>query len=147
MSASAHEFFHLVYVSEAEDQLAYTDIEDILKSSKANNKLDSITGLLIHRDGFFIQLLESDSKEKVKQTLARIITDDRHCKLRVIGEWTSKNRLFHDWKMGFFDSDINDSEFPFIQKLFSSVMLASLPDSNEIVSLFKEILSSEVEIK
>lgn len=110
--------FQLVYISKAVDDISYTDIEDILKVSRANNARDAITGLLIFRDGYFLQLLEGQ-EELVRATVAKIIEDDRNYKVFVMLETTGSSRLFEDWSMAFYDGDLSHHETPPLLDLFS----------------------------
>ncbi|MNL33010.1 Blue light- and temperature-regulated antirepressor YcgF [compost metagenome] len=101
--------FHLVYISQAAEDISYTDIREILSVSRKNNAQENITGLLIFRDGFFLQLLEG-SESAVKNILGNIMMDDRNHSLRVLIEVEGGQRLFEDWQMAFIDGDISSNE-------------------------------------
>ena len=108
--------FQLVYISEAVEDLSYSDLENILKTARLKNLALNITGILIHREGFFIQLLEGP-KDHVKEVMSKIIKDRRHKNLRIIHEWDQvQNRFFTDWSMSFLDGDLATHENSFIQK-------------------------------
>ena len=111
------EIVHLVYFSEAADDLSYTDIQEILEVSRKNNEKHEITGLLMYRDDHFIQVLEGTEKA-VRETLERIKHDDRNYKVKVIVEGDLKNRLFAEWSMAFHDADLSANHNPYIDKLF-----------------------------
>jgi hypothetical protein len=101
--------FHLVYISHAVEDISYTDIRDILNVSRKNNAQENVTGLLIFREGFFLQLLEG-SESAVKNILGKIMMDDRNHSLRVLIETEGDQRLFADWQMAFLDGDISSNE-------------------------------------
>jgi len=131
--------FQLVYISEALEDLSYSDLENILKSARLKNQALDVTGVLIHRDGFFIQLLEGP-KDHVKEVMSRIFKDNRHKNIRIIHEWDHvPNRFFQDWSMSFLDGDIADDKNPFIQKIFSDAMLVDFPDHSQFHNFFNEI--------
>jgi len=142
-SNKAEDIFQLVYVSEACPDLSYTDLENILYSARKKNVELNVTGLLIFRDGFFIQYLEG-KESHVKEILGRIVQDRRHKKVRVIGEWTSTNRLFENWSMSFIDGDLIDQLHPFLQKILSDAMLVNWPDQSEFQVFYDDFIKTEV---
>ena len=52
----------LIYVSSAVRSLNNSDIQDILRHSREANTNNEITGLLLFKDGNFMQVLEGDSE-------------------------------------------------------------------------------------
>ena len=110
--------FHLVYLSQARDNITYTDIQNILNSSRKYNKINEISGVLIYRDGYFLQLLEGN-EELVLETLSRIVRDRRQHHLQTIIEATSNQRIFEAWSMHFFDADTATTE---TQKLVNDIL-------------------------
>lgn len=149
MATAAEPIFHLAYVSQASEELGYNDIEEILAAAKIYNPAQSITGVLIHNDGYFVQLLEGPSEKSVKETLSRIIVDERHHHLRVIGEWHSAARIFGDTAMGFCDSDIHSKHscFSYFQNLFGDSMIFAKNKSDEMVNFFINFADSGIELK
>jgi hypothetical protein len=101
--------FNLVYISHAAEDISYTDIRDILSESRKHNAQENITGLLIFREGFFLQLLEG-TETAVKNILGKIMMDDRNHSLRVLIEVEGDQRLFQNWQMAFIDGDISSNE-------------------------------------
>lgn len=141
------EIFRLVYISEAHHEVCYTDLENILFSARNRNSKLDITGILIHRDDFFIQLLEGPEAH-VKEVLSLIIKDRRHKNLRVIKEWTSTQpRYFDKWAMSFIDGDLEEKTHPFIQEIFSNTMLIDLPSENQFQTFFTSISNNGIELK
>ncbi len=92
------DIFHLVYRSKSVGAPDGETLRAILEVSRKRNKEDLITGFLIYRDGFFMQLLEGPQK-KVRETLSRIEADKRNTALTVLGEAHSSNRMMPDWSM------------------------------------------------
>ncbi len=94
--------FHLIYHSQAlscSDQ----DLNEILKVSKNFNSANDITGLLLLRDFYFLQLLEGDELA-VRRLLDKIKTDRRHRDIQVIAEANSNSRMMDSWSMALVDS-------------------------------------------
>ena len=148
MATAAEPIFHIAYISQANEELGYNDIEDILTSARINNPAQKITGVLIHSDGFFVQLLEGPSERVVKQALSKIIADERHSNLRVIGEWYSSARFFNS-PMGFCDSDVHaqHSCFSYFENLCNDSITFTKSKSDGLVNFFVDFSNSGIELK
>ena len=90
----------LLYVSAAAVPATEATLDDILKTSRANNARAGVTGILLHIDSGFLQILEGPD-DTVAQTYARIAKDARHRSLRTLIDEPAEERLFADWSMGF----------------------------------------------
>ncbi|MCK6614265.1 MAG: BLUF domain-containing protein [Ignavibacteriales bacterium] len=93
-------FYFLVYVSSATVPFAQKDLEDLLEVSRRNNKKLNISGILLYKDGNFMQMLEGE-EEAVKQLYDKISLDIRHGGTIVILDGYEEERQFADWSMGF----------------------------------------------
>lgn len=138
--------FHLVYFSKAAEDLSYTDIREILEVSRRNNARLGITGLLIFRDGYFVQLLEGD-EAPVRNVLAAIRDDDRNYSVKVLIETVGAERLFPDWSMAFHDGDITTSSTSYLIELFESVVSTDLSRRGLIMPILKKFRASAPELK
>jgi hypothetical protein len=92
--------FFLIYVSSAVKLLSQKELFDILEVSRRNNEKVGITGMLLYKEGNFMQFLEGP-KEEVCATLDRIKKDPRHRGLIVLLQQEHPNREFTEWAMGF----------------------------------------------
>ncbi len=94
----------LVYVSNACYEMSDNDLLDILETARKFNKIRKITGLLLYRDGFFIQALEGDFN-KIGELFDLICQDRRHtCVIKLYHE-AIEERRFSQWAMGFASPD------------------------------------------
>ena len=73
----------LLYVSRTDADLTPAALDHILTASRANNAMLGITGLLLHIDGGFLQMLEGEERA-VRELYARIATDRRHHDVRLL---------------------------------------------------------------
>lgn len=89
----------LLYVSSTSLETSNQVLEDILASSRKNNSRDGITGVLLHIQGGFMQILEGDAPA-VTHTYERICKDKRHWKTFILLDRNAP-RSFSDWSMGF----------------------------------------------
>ncbi|AHZ86827.1 BLUF domain-containing protein [Bdellovibrio bacteriovorus] len=140
------EIFHLVYFSKAAEDLSYTDIREILEVSRRNNARLGITGLLIFRDGFFLQLLEGE-QASVHKILGAIREDDRNYSVKVLIEASGQERLFAEWSMAFHDGDITTASSGHLVELFESVATSDLSKRALIMPILKKFRASAPELK
>ena len=88
----------VLYVSESVTPADQTPLTAILESSRHNNALDGITGLLWSDGVHFVQVLEGDD-DAVGAALRRIEADPRHHRLRMIHDRPIVSRHFGSWSM------------------------------------------------
>ena len=105
---SSH-LFHLGYVSTQTADLGSTDMVKLLTEARRINTSCAITGLLLHRDQSFYQVLEG-AENVVRETFDRIEKDKRHSAVDVLFEGEIDEREFPDWQMGFLNLDGVDLE-------------------------------------
>lgn len=89
----------LLYLSQASPSRA-DDLESILKTARQKNPPLSITGVLVHGGGWYMQLIEGPERSVLK-LYAQIIDDSRHTDPRVIHITPATEALFGEWSMGF----------------------------------------------
>lgn len=89
----------VIYTSAASPELSEDDLNLILEASRSNNEADGLTGMLLHAEGSFIQVLEGDA-EIVDRTYKRIIKDSRHQLVMKLYEIEIEERNFPNWSMG-----------------------------------------------
>lgn len=97
----------LIYVSTAKELLNTDDLVKILSKAKEKNSRLGVTGMLLYKDGNFMQLLEGDEKI-VRDLYETIRLDVRHHDAMVLLDEPAEDRLFSDWSMGF--KDLSDPE-------------------------------------
>ncbi|MFZ3585419.1 BLUF domain-containing protein [Loktanella sp. DJP18] len=95
---------HIAYVSLARSELEPKVLSDILEVSVRNNRRDGITGVLMHHDDLFFQVLEGE-RRVVEQCYARICKDPRHTSISETLNETVEVRSFPDWLMGYVGPD------------------------------------------
>lgn len=101
--------FHLGYVSTETIDLGTVGMVELLSEARRINTSRDITGLLLHRDRSFYQVMEGP-EEVVRETFANIEKDERHTAIDVLFEGEVDEREFPDWQMGFLNLDGVDVE-------------------------------------
>lgn len=94
--------FFLVYLSSAVTWFSSKELNDLLSTCRKRNAEADITGMLLYKDGNFMQVLEGE-ESAVRKVLARIRADLRHRGLVVIDSGHTAEREFAQWGMGFVD--------------------------------------------
>lgn len=96
--------FHLVYASSATLPFSEAELLALLEVSRRNNVRVNVTGMLLYREGNFMQVLEGE-EEAVRGVHARIALDRRHGGLIVLLHGPIAARAFSSWTMGFRNLD------------------------------------------
>lgn len=94
--------YQIIYVSSAQTPFTAEDLAELLRKARDKNRMLKVTGLLLYKDGNFIQVLEGQ-EGTVKQLYATIEQDFRHHSIIKLSEATIPAREFGDWAMGFTD--------------------------------------------
>jgi hypothetical protein len=104
MSAQSASVHQLVYVSAATAPFAHSELTALLLRARENNRRLGVSGMLIHKDGSFFQVLEG--QERIVESLyERISRDPRHTRIVVIRRDQLPRANFADWSMGFVDGE------------------------------------------
>ena len=122
----------LVYVSAGVRLFGEPEVADILAQSHRNNERAGITGMLLYRDGNFMQVLEG-SDAAVQTTLKRIRGDERHRGIVVLKTDKISQRSFSQWTMAFRKIGTEDLRgiegySPFMELSFDSKAFQERPD-------------------
>lgn len=121
---------YLIYTSVATQPFTEEELVELLRQSKTNNQSQGITGLLLYREGLFMQLLEGP-EERVRACYQKICSDPRHRDILLLLEKPSEERFFGDWAMAFQKVETAHEErdiegfSPFLSRPFSTAELGS----------------------
>jgi hypothetical protein len=94
------QLIHLIYASCATRELGPNGLTDILQKSRELNKPLGITGMLLHSDDCFFQVLEGEAAT-VDTLYEKLDRDKRHQQLTLIIREPIAKRSFAEWSMGF----------------------------------------------
>jgi hypothetical protein len=90
----------LVYTSTASQPFRESALEELLTTSRRLNAERDVTGMLLYRDGRFIQVLAGE-RAVVTGLAQRIAADSRHHDMRVLLTESIPRRTFGEWTMGY----------------------------------------------
>jgi hypothetical protein len=91
---------HCIYTSAATRSFEATDLSAMLLAAREKNARLGLTGLLLHTEGTFFQVLEGQA-ETVDALFATIELDKRHAQVTKIIRELIPRRAFDEWTMGF----------------------------------------------
>jgi hypothetical protein len=106
-AARPTELLSIVYSSIATAPFSEVDLALLLSVSRINNAATGITGLLLHRDGQFMQALEGPATA-VRRALRTIGNDPRHHEIWTLDEEYITERRFGSWAMGYRPLTVSD---------------------------------------
>jgi hypothetical protein len=89
-----------VYVSSAHKALDDEELLELLRVARLNNERHNITGMLLYRDGNFLQVLEGPAAE-VDELIDTIKRDTRHHGVILMSRRGVQERQFAEWQMAF----------------------------------------------
>ncbi len=90
----------LVYASRATISFNDEMLKALLEKARENNGARNITGMLLFREGLFVQALEGQEEEIVR-LFDKICKDKRHAEVIQIYLKPIQERSFPEWSMGF----------------------------------------------
>ncbi len=122
-SSSIHSF-RLFYASSAVRLLSEHEVLEILRIARINNERLGVTGMLLYKEGNFLQVLEGPEPE-VLQLIGIIEGDARHHGILRLITRPEKERQFPNWSMAFCNLDEIPKED---QPAFSPYLSSSLLD-------------------
>ena len=92
----------IVYVSTASSDISAAVLDAIGRTSVRNNAFAAVTGVLLHRDGRFVQLLEG-LPDAVEAIYDAIKADDRHHSCTIVIHRSADARSAPHWTMATLD--------------------------------------------
>ncbi|HTU44043.1 MAG TPA: BLUF domain-containing protein [Bryobacteraceae bacterium] len=95
----------LVYVSSATREFQQPELLEVLRTARNNNQRLDITGMLLYKDGNFMQVLEGP-REALSGLMSSIERDSRHRGMIVLIKKPIEERQFANWSMAF--KDLNE---------------------------------------
>jgi hypothetical protein len=132
-----------VYVSSAVEWFSMAELRLLLAKSRERNEREGITGMLLFKDGHFMQVVEGE-EEAVKRLHDRIQADPRHQGIFTVDSGPLETRRFADWSMGFYDLGEEGAALPagyseFLDTPLDDPTFTRNPDrSRQLLMLFKQ---------
>jgi len=101
----------LIYSSAAKSPFSPEALRTLLVRARERNTTADVSGMLLHVDGAFLQVLEG-IPQVVDALFTRITADARHTRVLMLLTQDIQARNFPDWSMGFFDASGRGAMLP-----------------------------------
>ena len=132
--------YFLTYLSVAREPFSEAALARLLVLSRERNTSLGLSGMLLHRNGTFIQALEGE-QERVEALYSRISVDPRHHQLQRLASGPIERRAFAGWSMGFqnLSEDPPTGFSPFLSSTLSEKDLGSArAEAQRLLMRFKD---------
>jgi len=135
---------NLIYGSSATKPMSTDMLLDILKTARANNRRLNVTGMLLYRDGNFLQVLEGD-QDVVESLYQEIQRDPRHHQIARFAVRPVDKRNFGEWEMGFLhlnavDMTAVEGFTPFLREPLNSEKFTDGNFAFTFLQVFKDLV-------
>ena len=135
--------YSLTYVSSATRPLRPPDLRRLLDQCNKTNQAAQVTGMLLYKDGNFMQVLEGP-EARVRSAYAKIGRDGRHHGLITLLQGPIEERAFPTWSMGFRDltlapGSVQDGYNEFMNLSFTGAEFSDNPtQAQALLRIFKQ---------
>lgn len=117
--------YSIIYKSKSQNSFHIDEIKKMLLKAKRFNKVNNITGIILYYKLQFIQLIEGD-KKSIESLYKDIQADKRHFDVETIISTVSKQSLWTEWSMAFYDFSDTSNQSDYLRLLLE----ASFEDVN-----------------
>lgn len=138
------QLYSLGYASTQAKPFSTAELLELLNDAREYNACHGITGLLLHREDSFLQVMEG-RRADVLALYDRIAADPRHTRVEILFEDPIEKREFSDWQMGFIQLDgVDVSLLPgfstfLVEEETPRTLLERLSRSKRLLLLFKSL--------
>ena len=119
--APVEQLVAVVYVSSSSRPMREDEILEILRVARINNEKLDVTGMLLYREGNFLQVLEGPASA-IDSLIHKIKRDPRHQGVILMSRKNIDERQFADWRMAFRnmskDAAVEADYSPFLEQDF-----------------------------
>lgn len=137
---------YTIYISFAAIRLSQHELLDLLKKARLRNQAQGLTGMLLYRDGTYLQYLEGQRAD-INSLMKRLREDPRHKAIGVLREGTVPERLFPDWSMAYKNlAGLRSSQVPgYSERLQAQYKNERTEDAAQsLIDMFQGLLTGEV---
>lgn len=129
----------VTYVSREVAGLTPDQLLALISQCHRNNPNKGLTGMLLHGNGTFLQVLEGD-EQVINSLLTAIAQDPRHTSMTIVRRQSVTTRQFDGWSMGF--ERVTDESLKTLPNLYNFGLPNFTPeylrDHNDVVDTLLE---------
>ncbi|MBJ6367826.1 BLUF domain-containing protein [Snuella sedimenti] len=128
----------ICYISDSQNFKSEDNLLNLYNKAKTNNLKHNITGILIYKNGNFLQVLEGE-QEMVDNTFKRISLDSRHKNIIKVINTTVEQRIFEDYNFGFTTID-NRNELNNLNDYLEWLKDADSKSANKVIAMVENFI-------
>ncbi len=132
----------ICYVSSLNSSLKINDLNHLFKTTKSNNTCIGISGILIHKNGNFLQILEGEV-EKVDTLYQNICLDNRHHSIIIIINTEICDRIFESYGTEFSIIESN-RQIHKLKQYLNWLKQAELQKVNKLITIIENFVGVKV---
>lgn len=137
LAVDTDQVIQLVYSSLATAPFSSDALHALLIGARAHNAAAGVSGMLLHIDGAFLQVLEG-TNDTVHKLFIDIAADYRHNRILLLLMREISDRNFPDWSLGFFDASGGGASLPGYRRTTGFADLVGDPSTTvRVVSDFR----------
>ena len=122
----------IIYVSAATHLFSDQELLDLLSHSRESNQRCGVTGMLLYKEGDFMQVIEGE-QDVIRRLFERISLSKRHSMVTVLADAPVQERAFADWSMGFRNLSPQDvSQTPGFTDFLNRRLIESRPSEAKL---------------
>ncbi|MBU3538061.1 BLUF domain-containing protein [Polynucleobacter sp. UK-Gri1-W3] len=121
----------LSYLSEAVSDMSFLGLMRLLKSARAFNQKNGVTGILLYDNQQFGQIMEGE-RSSVMRAWKRIQEDKRHHRVELLEIREITERNFPDWLLRFYGGETLTRDYPHIVEMVGGMDKHSLALMNKM---------------
>ncbi|QTH63036.1 BLUF domain-containing protein [Psychrosphaera ytuae] len=135
--------YQLLYKSYATRPLSVEEFADLLVDARVKNDSLGVTGILLYKNGVFIQLMEGE-KRNIDTLYDVIKQDPRHTQLECLYYQPANERACKNWAMKIHNLDFGvPDNLLGVEQLISQLHQQHLSDgqspAEQLITLFKQV--------
>jgi gamma-glutamylcyclotransferase (GGCT)/AIG2-like uncharacterized protein YtfP len=124
--------YYVTYVSSAASLMHTEELHSLLEQSQKNNHRLGITGVLLYKEGNFIQLIEGE--ERTVRDLFEVIKQDvRHKNVIKLLDASIGSRIFPEWSMGFCNMHEHQSRADYDEYFSETIKTSTFSTETEFI--------------
>jgi hypothetical protein len=124
--------YYVTYVSSAASLMHTEELKSLLEQSQKNNHRLGITGVLLYKEGNFMQLLEGE--ERTVRDLFEVIKKDvRHRNVIKLLDASIGSRIFPEWSMGFYNMNEHQSRADYDEYFSETIKKSTFSTEAEFI--------------
>ena len=127
----------IIYLSTASVNFEDSELKALLEKARKFNSEHNVSGLLLYKDGTFLQVLEGEA-QIVESLYSKIAVDSRHQQIDVLGKYNIEKRSFSEWSMAFHDFSQQPLEIDGQKPFEKDKVLASIRENFRITHLIRK---------